>query len=768
MARNVIRYWPLIIGISIIGALVMILVRQRIQLDYQAEGIFRITFELPAPKLDNNIQIYRDEAIEPASLAVILLEEALNEKSIMQLFSKHPSLFADEARDQGKNFLTYVRKYAKIIPLAETHYRVIAQARNPNQAQELVQWILNASVANYKRLTRERIDTLASFTKSQSNQAARDLARQEEKMLSFLRKNPALIVRTMEQDARLSASGPDRLRLQSTQRIFNLAGASIAKHDPLLTALIEERNRLQSERRAMDNVGQATSTSGMAKLSELQEARRRLHEMYAQGLGAQHPEVKQAQRKVASLENEVQKIAPGQGTATSKYASKMQTHLKDLDRKIKSRLGSNKNLLRLETQWGAMVREQRLLLQRYDSLNRLAQALMFNTRLSDHEADQLAAVIDLPVTPLSPHGVKGWMILVAGFFTSIIIGFGVALLLGGIENRLFYSDDVGNLLHLPLLSALPPRNKKKRSRSNLREPMTNDLIGWSKINDEIEVSFKIQTSPESSAVASVSEDVQPSNAPAVQQNALVHLPADLRMNKQLMKWNQLKVRICTVAIIPPTTPALFLIHDSQGECANQMRVMATRIQEGGESGSKVILVASWENKEGRTITAANLAMALAESRRRTLLIDLGGGASTLTRLFGLSLNDQYSLNWQLSMHLSGQEAPIVIFKIAESLAIIPSGLRRAPMSPLLSSEVLSNFLDYVCSYFDVIIFDTLPMKDSPNTVVLDKIASGLLLVVRNGLSTLSGVTSAIGQVNEDKLLGVIFNQYEMPRKNWWK
>jgi len=135
---NVARRWHWVLLVSIVGIAGALGLTKNIRLEYEAEGTFRIARDLPSPKLDNNVHIPKEEPFEPLIIANILLEEALSQKALARLFMKRAAIFASEAEDQGGKFNDYIHKYAKIIPLTETHYKVVCRAKEPLQAQELV------------------------------------------------------------------------------------------------------------------------------------------------------------------------------------------------------------------------------------------------------------------------------------------------------------------------------------------------------------------------------------------------------------------------------------------------------------------------------------------------------------------------------------------------------------------------------------------------------------------------------------------------------
>jgi len=154
-----------------------------------------------------------------------------------------------------------------------------------------------------------------------------------------------------------------------------------------------------------------------------------------------------------------------------------------------------------------------------------------------------------------------------------------------------------------------------------------------------------------------------------------------------------------------------------------------------------------------------LALALAESRRRTLIMDTCGADGLLTRLMGLRPEPKTGLYEQLSAHMSGSMDSWTIYRIADSLSIIPASPVHAPMAPMLSSIAFSDLLEQCRALFDVIILDTRPLSESSDAVILNQRSDALLLVTRRGQTTLKGVASFVDQIDPRHVVGVVFNQH---------
>lgn len=142
--------------------------------------------------------------------------------------------------------------------------------------------------------------------------------------------------------------------------------------------------------------------------------------------------------------------------------------------------------------------------------------------------------------------------------------------------------------------------------------------------------------------------------------------------------------------------------------------------------SKKILVTSSVSGEGKTFTSLNLASAMALGSKKTVVVGGDLRRPKLASYFGES--DKIGL----STYLIGkvEAAEIVKTTEQENLWFVPSGIIPPNPAELLQTPRLKEFLDYLESEFDVIIFDTPPMGLVSETIDLMRLFDINLYVVR--------------------------------------
>jgi len=180
-----------------------------------------------------------------------------------------------------------------------------------------------------------------------------------------------------------------------------------------------------------------------------------------------------------------------------------------------------------------------------------------------------------------------------------------------------------------------------------------------------------------------------------------------------------------------------------------------------QRGLHTIMVASANAGEGKSTTAANLAVVLADSGKRVVLISADLRKPRLHRFFGLETEPG------LSNALAGEssvwetlQAPQV-----ENLRVMVSGPVPARPTELLQSEAMGELVADLRDVSDFVIIDTSPILPVADALVLAPLVDGILLVADASITTRSAVTHTrelLDQVDA-RLIGAVFNDYDPSR-----
>jgi capsular exopolysaccharide synthesis family protein len=188
--------------------------------------------------------------------------------------------------------------------------------------------------------------------------------------------------------------------------------------------------------------------------------------------------------------------------------------------------------------------------------------------------------------------------------------------------------------------------------------------------------------------------------------------------------------------------------------AEKFRFLAVRLRQLRQSRPlKKILITSSIPQEGKSMVAANLACTLARRKRqKTLLLEGDLRRPTVAAEFGLGKVPG------LCEWLSGQTKGINLYRL-ESLGlwVLPAG--AAPQNPLelMQSGKLSPLMEQLEASFDWIVIDSPPVLPLADTSMWSRVADGILLVTRRGVTQKKQLQRGISSVDTKKLLGALVN-----------
>jgi len=183
---------------------------------------------------------------------------------------------------------------------------------------------------------------------------------------------------------------------------------------------------------------------------------------------------------------------------------------------------------------------------------------------------------------------------------------------------------------------------------------------------------------------------------------------------------------------------------------------------------RVILITSPGRSEGKSTTASNLAIALAEINQRVLLIDADIRKSNLHKLFDVS--NSWGLSDLLRERAPLHECPLEALArktVIEGLYVLPCGPGTLNISSLLYSGRMSELLQRTRMLFDTIVIDTPPILYVSDSRILARLADAAVLVVRAGITTRDAAIAAKERFDNDgiPLLGVVLNDWDLKSKS---
>lgn len=179
---------------------------------------------------------------------------------------------------------------------------------------------------------------------------------------------------------------------------------------------------------------------------------------------------------------------------------------------------------------------------------------------------------------------------------------------------------------------------------------------------------------------------------------------------------------------------------------------------------KVVVITSSIHSEGKTITALNLAMVLAQAahKPKVLLIDADLRRGRVAKYLGV--NQKLGLSDILKGQITPAEA---LFKIdAENLTFLASGSFPDNPAELLGSDQMKKNLLAMRQQFDHILIDTPPIISVTDSGILGAQADGVLMVIQAGRTQRGIIRRAEELLSQahSKILGHILTniEYHLP------
>ncbi|MGY4643714.1 polysaccharide biosynthesis tyrosine autokinase [Cellulomonas sp. URHB0016] len=195
----------------------------------------------------------------------------------------------------------------------------------------------------------------------------------------------------------------------------------------------------------------------------------------------------------------------------------------------------------------------------------------------------------------------------------------------------------------------------------------------------------------------------------------------------------------------------------QSPRAEAFRRLRTNLQflDAGERSRAMVLVSAIP-AEGKSTTAINLAITLADAGTRVALVDadlrrpsiasylgMEGSVGLTTVLIGRADLEDVMQPW-------GNDC----------LDVLPAGQVPPNPSELLGSQAMSTVLKELAGRYDVVLVDTAPLLPVTDGAILAKLAGGALVTVGSGTVTRHQLAEALGSLGSvgARVLGIVMNR----------
>ncbi len=198
------------------------------------------------------------------------------------------------------------------------------------------------------------------------------------------------------------------------------------------------------------------------------------------------------------------------------------------------------------------------------------------------------------------------------------------------------------------------------------------------------------------------------------------------------------------------------IHHSKGRVAEAYRTVRTGLYFNSRGKAlKVIQVTSPVPGDGKSTLSCNLAVTMAQSGRRVLLIDADLRRPRVAKIFGIESDVGVAavVAGKAELEDAIQPGPVA------NLSILPGGKRPTNPAEILSSERFHNMIDMLRDKYDVIVIDTPPLLAVSDPGAVAGIVDGVVMTMRlrRNVKPLAARAKSILESVGANLLGVVIN-----------
>ena len=207
------------------------------------------------------------------------------------------------------------------------------------------------------------------------------------------------------------------------------------------------------------------------------------------------------------------------------------------------------------------------------------------------------------------------------------------------------------------------------------------------------------------------------------------------------------------------TPVLITKLEPRSAAAEAYRTLRTGLLfAGSQRRVKTILVTSARAGEGKTVTTANLGVALAQTGRRVVLVSADLRKPRLSTFFnetaGPGLTNIFAGEANLWRSVADSGIP--------NLKLLPSGPIPGNPAELLGSEMMRSILEQLASVADFVLVDGPPTLTLADAITLAPLTDGVLFVTDSQATRRGAVEHSRQQLEqvEARLLGAVLNNFD--------
>lgn len=217
----------------------------------------------------------------------------------------------------------------------------------------------------------------------------------------------------------------------------------------------------------------------------------------------------------------------------------------------------------------------------------------------------------------------------------------------------------------------------------------------------------------------------------------------------------MKVRSRLITYLKPKSPI-----------SEAYRTLRTNLQFSSiDSKKKIIVVTSSEGSEGKSTVISNLAVTMARSGKKVLIIDCDLRKPTLHKIFTIKNSIGFT-----NVLVEDVEMDKVIKSVGDvdGLMILTSGPIPPNPSEILNSAKTKEIIKSLKDNFDLVLIDAPPVGVVTDAAILATYVDGIILVVSYGQAKVESIKEAkasLDKVNAP-IIGIVLNKVPVTKRKY--
>ncbi len=217
-------------------------------------------------------------------------------------------------------------------------------------------------------------------------------------------------------------------------------------------------------------------------------------------------------------------------------------------------------------------------------------------------------------------------------------------------------------------------------------------------------------------------------------------------------------------ILQGVDPCVETLHKPMSVVSEQFRTLRSRLERLNFEGRiQTLVVTSALKGEGKSVTASNLAVVLAQDPTKdVLLVDADLRRPRIHRLLNLDGVPG------LAEHLQGEASLDAVVRRTPyyGLTVVPAGSSTGHPAELVASPEFQEFLDRMRAQYDYVVLDSPPLHPISDVSFLVDAVDGILIVVRAHRTNRGLLKQVVEALPAEKIVGTVLNRAESLRTGY--